>query len=327
MASLALSLRLLAFAGGSTALVSLLLGACASTEKASCAVGSDCVSGICQSNGTCKPIATKDAEQGDASMEDADTVSDQDGGTDATSAPDGQVGDASGCSNLDRDITTNEVTLAAGLSANFAFASNVTFDTGGKKNADGTRTWELDKPFAGEKKVRVETKSLIGSWFDKDFSGATYTTRLTQSSDLLGVFERTSGELLLRGIASPESSFNATKVTYAKPVGVLQFPLKPGKNWSAESQVTGTYLGVFTTYSEKYENAVDAEGTLKTAFGTFRVLRVSTVLTKTVGITRTVTRSQSYLSECYGVVANISAETSETNADFSKVSELSRLVP
>jgi hypothetical protein len=101
-----------------------------------------------------------------------------------------------------------------------------------------------------------------------------------------------------------------------------------GSSWNVTSNVTGQAEGFDTEYTEAYVSTVDAEGTMKTPYATFEnVLRVSTVLTRTVGVTPTVTRSYAWIAECCGVVASVTSQSDETSTEFSNDAEVRRLTP
>jgi hypothetical protein len=150
---------------------------------------------------------------------------------------------------------------------------------------------------------------------------------LSESSDLLGVFEVTSTSLLLRGVASPTDSLTKTQLTYTPAVVVQDFPLSEGKTWTTTSNVTGLAQGVLVNYSEKYASFVDAHGTLKAPYGEFPVLRTRTVLTRTIGIVTTIVRTYLFGTECFGTVASIAAKDNEPNAEVSSAAEVRRLSP
>ena len=58
-----------------------------------------------------------------------------------------------------------------------------------------------------------------------------------------------------------------------------------GSTWTSTSTVNGHRRGRSSPhYTEKYASKVDAQGTLKVPYGTFQVLRVQTMLTRTVGV-------------------------------------------
>jgi hypothetical protein len=100
-----------------------------------------------------------------------------------------------------------------------------------------------------------------------------------------------------------------------------------GSTWSTNSAVTGQADGVPSVYSEIYQSTADARGTLKTPLASFPVLRVGTVLTRTVGATVTVIRSFSFVTDCYGVVAQITSRPDELAAEFATATEVRRIAP
>src|SRR5262249_10517096 len=150
----------------------------------------------------------------------------------------------------DGSITRAEVPLAAGLKATFRVTSDVGVDTAGTAEADGSRTWKLDGALDGDHDVLITTMPLTGQWFANDFGGASYVARLSQKAELLGVFEITSDELLLRGVVSPKDGVDQTELTYDPPVVVLSFPIGAGGGWKTTSTVTGQLSGVYGIYTE-----------------------------------------------------------------------------
>ena len=298
--------------------LSSLAGCSASSQGSSCRVGADCASGICRSDGTCADPQPQD----DASTPDTGVASDA--GQDATPSF-----DAGGCvPNQDGTILASEVPLIAGLKATFRVGTNVTnVSTAGQTQNDGTRIWDLTASLTGDHARAVTTDSLQGAWYAPSFTGATYASRLTESSDLLGVFEKSNNALSLRGVVSPADGVTATKVSYNPAAVTLQFPLTMGASWTTTSTVTGNVSGIASYYTEQYASQVDAKGTLKTPFGDFKVLRVRTVLTRTVGVVPTVTRTFAFVAECFGTVGTITSQSNETTVEFTSAAEVSRLSP
>jgi hypothetical protein len=279
-----------------------------------CRYGADCASGVCRSDGTCAP--DDPPPPGDAGTTPSD---------DAQASKD--AGPLPGCvPNRDGQITAAEVPLRAGLKATFRAASNVTVDTKGVAQGDGSRVWDLSVALPGDHARVVETLDPKGAWWAPSFSGATYASKLSEASDLLGVFEVGSA-LSLRGVVSPMDGLTKTNVAHNGPAVILQFPLKEGAAWTTTSNVQGLSGGIATFYTEQYASQVDAHGAIKTPFGTFDVLRVRTTLTRTVGAIPTVTRSFTFVTECYGTVATITSQPNEVAAEFTQASELSRLAP
>jgi hypothetical protein len=194
-------------------------------------------------------------------------------------------------------------------------------------NSDGSRTWDLTPPLSGDHAEPVDTLALGAQWFGKDFASASYAARLSDSSDLLGVFLITDTDLELVGVASPMTGAMQTELHYAPPVVVLQFPIQMNGTWTTTSTVTGQAEGVAVLYTETYQSAVDARGTLKTPYATFDVLRVDTLLTRVVGALVTTTRTFSFVTECFGSVASIASNTDELVQEFTTAAVVSRLAP
>jgi hypothetical protein len=330
----------------SALLVPLVLGSasCAaekSSPVATCQVGADCVSGICGSDGLCVPVedAHPDVTSDVAQEASPDALGDTGGETSPGDAKtDSPVDTAGGCTpNGDYVITPAELPLGPGLKATYKLASStsgVTVDTAGTAQADGTRVWDYTGAIAGDKNVLVETVSPTGAWWASSFPTASYSVFLATDStagDLYAVFKIDAAALSLQGVVSPADGTTSTKVTYATPIPVTKLPLQMGASWTATSSVSGTYAGIFTTYSETYDVKVDAKGTVKTPFGDFKVLRVSTLLSKTVGLSTTKTRTYGFMAECFGTVASVRSTTPTFGTDpgenFGSAAEVRRLAP
>jgi hypothetical protein len=293
----------------------------ANGDSEECSVGSDCASGACQ-NGQCVTIGTGGAA-GSASGGVAGAST---GGT-AGSSVGGSAGSIGCTPNHDGAIEREEVPLQAGLAAKFLVSGSTNVSSAGVPQPDGSRHWDLAVDLGGDHLALVETQTLQGKWFAAKFPGATYAARLSEASELLGVFEVKESSLVLRGVVSPADGLMKTELVYAPPVLVLDFALVEGKTWSTETTVTGTAQGVAAIYSEKYENHVDAHGTLGTPFGDFPVLRTRVVLTRTVGLLTTVIRSYLFTTECFGTVASIVAKDNEPNLEVTSAAEVRRLSP
>jgi hypothetical protein len=305
-----------------------------------CRVGADCASGLCASDGTCATAAVPEGgTDGGGPTDDAMVSADGSGPETSSDAA------ISGCSpNNDGTITREEVPIAAGLHATYKIGSNEDLPAGyvtGVVGAGGKRTWDFSAPLASDVGVLVETQSLKGKYYETTYPNATYATKLSNSSDLLGVFETSPGALLLRGVVSPAmggtNGSNGTQLTYTPGVSILAFPLIINGMWSTDSAATGTAAGFPLTLAaktqEKYDSKVDAAGTLKTPLGTFDVLRVQVLLTRTVGTpgitltTVTTVRTFAFVTECYGTIATVTSKDNETEAEFTHAFEIRRISP
>lgn len=293
-------------------------------------LASSCASATCEQNGSCADATAPDTQEGDTSTDVADVPADS-AETSSDATPDTPDTASNTCiPNHDNTITRQEIPLAVGLYSTFLVSAegNLDFDTAGTPDPESDNPiWDLTPNFPGDHRVILELQPLTDRWFASDFPNATYVSRLSDTKDLLGVFQITDDALLLLGVASPEDSFSATNVAYDPPVTVLQFPLTVGASWSTASTVTGNLQGFFSTYSEDYTYTVDTPGTLITPFTTFPVLRITSELTRTVGFVPTTTQTHLYITECFGTVATVVSEPGETGAEFTTASEIRRIAP
>jgi hypothetical protein len=301
----------------------VVIVACGDGAVRECRVGADCASGTCTPEGTC--AAPAGASGGPAPGADGGGTTD---GGDPADAPSLDGGKLPGCvPNKDGLITRDEVPIQAGLRATYRVAEDVDVSTAGTPRSDGTRLWDFSGALPNDANVLVETMSLTGKWYQPKYSGATYATKLRMSSDLVGVFETAPGSVALRGVVTPDDGLYRTELAYDPSVSVLAFPLKVDATWTSDSSVSGVATGVPVAYSEKYESQVDAKGDLKTPLGTFSVLRVRTLLTRTVGFSVTKVRTFAFVTECYGTVATVTSQDNEGDVEFTHALEIRRIAP
>jgi hypothetical protein len=290
--------------------IAVATAACAGGDARECNLDSECASLFCRADGTCAPVIEPDAGQ---PAPDAD--------------PD-QPDAASFCQpDHDGVISRDEIFLAAGNQASFRVALDATVNTAGVLQPEGGRLWDLATAIPGEEDVAVELLPVFGSWYAATFPGATYATRLSQTEELLGVFEVTEGAVLLRGVVSPESGLYRTELVYDPPVPVLELPLTTTSSWQTATTVTGVASGVATLYSESYDSTVDAVGELATPFGSFPVHRVRAEMTRLIGALTVTKRTFAFVAECYGTVATVVSQDYESDVDFTDAAEVRRLAP
>lgn len=228
--------------------------------------------------------------------------------------------------NRDGVIERSEVTLMAGLSAKFSVANDATWSTA-PDDVEGVPTWDLAQSFPSDETVLIELRDPSGQWFETSFPDAHYFTPLSSNSDLFGVYQVTDDEVLLVGVVSPEDDLFVTELEYDPPVPVLKFPLQEGDMWSVESDVSGTFEGVLSVYTETYVFEADNAGDLLTPFGTFPSIRVRSALDREVGLLTTVIRSFAFITECFGTVATVASQDNEDAVEFTDVAELRRIAP
>lgn len=300
----------MASATSALCVLTLCLGpllACGEQTAGECRIGADCPSGSCGEDGQCN------------------TDPDADAGPDAgDQGPDAAL---SACgTTIDAFISRDELPMKAGLKADFRIASNASFDTAGTSDSSG-RSWDLDRPLANDVDTEVELFSIAGSWYAESYPTASYAAQLSQSSELLGVFDLRDEGLYLLGVVSPDPGVTRTELSYDPAVLLMPLPLSEGGSWETDSSISGVASGVVSFYSERYAGSADASGSLTTPFGNFRVLRTRMDLTRTVGLLVTTTRQYSFVSECAGIVASIASEENEESVEFTSAAEIRRVLP
>lgn len=286
-----------------------LAAACSSSDPATCDDPSDCASNFCRADHTCAPVDDVDASHDDG-----------------TPTPDGPI---AGCvPNHDGTLTRDELVMAAGQTAKFRVATNLTaIDTAGTQGAGGTRTWTYTAAVSGDADLPVTLLAPAGQWWATKFPTASYATRLSATSTLLGVMRLDASGLALLGVVSPEAGVTRTELTYSPAVPIVPTPLAPSAAWNTSTTVTGVASGINSFYTERYVSRVDAVGTLAAPFGTFPVRRIAVDLTRTVGALITTRRTFAFVSECYGTVATIVSKDYEAGTEFTTAAELWRLTP
>ena len=312
---------------GIPAVASALVAAC-SSSSAQCHVGADCASGACGSNGQCLPVSTDGGFEASPEL---------DGGVEASvessveGAPAGEGG--SGCTPNDGGVLTQaQLPMQAGLHASFLIAENVTMPTGGTSQSDGSTDWDFTTALSGDHTVVITTDAIPGQWFSSRYTSATYTSKLSDTQTLLGVYQASADALLLQGVVSPTSASPETEVSYSPSAEILAVPMQMGTTWTSTSTVTGTADGIPAAYTEKYASEVDAHGTLKVPYGTFQVLRVQTTLTRTTGTVVQTTQTMTFVAQCFGPVARLTSQTTTfpqavPGPSFTSVAEAWRLSP
>ncbi len=290
-------------------MVALLVAAgCSSSDLARCDDHGDCASGFCRADHTCAPDDDPDAGSG----------------ADATAGDDAPLG----CSpDHDGTLTRDELVMAAGQTASFRVATDVTVDTAGTQGAGGARVWTFTAALTGDRDLDLALLAPSGQWWAASFPTASYATRLSADSALLGVMRLDAAGVALVGVVSPEAGLSRTELAYDPAVPIIPTPLGPSATWNVTSTVSGVASGVAVFYTERYQGRVDAVGDAATAFGTFPVRRIAVDLTRTVGAVVTTRRTFAFVAECYGTVATIASQDYESGSEFTDAAELWRLTP
>lgn len=296
-----------------TALITGALFISCGGEIRQCRVNADCASGVCQADGTCgEPEDTTGTPTPDPSGTPT-------GNPTATPTP-------QGCTpNDDGTITADEFVVATGIAVPYRIATDATVDTTGS-GSGSNRVWDFSGALNNDANLGVDLIDPSAEWFADSFPDASYAVKLSESTDNLGVYEKTQDGVYLLGVVSPQGGSGRTEMTYDPPVPVLEFPVEVGNTWSVSSDVTGLYQGqtVFAT-SESYALEADAAGEVVTPLGTFPVIRVKAELNRTVLAQTTTIRTFAFATECYGTVARVISQDDEPNVEFTDAAEVWRL--
>jgi hypothetical protein len=287
-------------------------------DKSGCRVDDDCAAGNVCVVGQCRPLAGADL---------SGAAGDLGSGADfATPIPDGWNPDAltATCTfNGDGTITRAEEPFTVGLGALFAVnAPNTTVPV---DNVPHNGIWDFSAAVSSEAKQFDQLVDPSGQWWAADFPTATYGERIDDGQQAFGVFRVSADKLEMLGVVSDQGGVSQTKLTYATPIVVLQFPMSVGTTWTSESDVSGTASGFAFFAHEKYIFAVGQRGTTKVPAASFDTLRLKMSYTQTYGALVTTRITYLHLAECYGSVARVRSQDNETSADFTQAAEYRRL--
>lgn len=264
----------------------------------------------------------------DAGVDGGDSRSNGDGETEADDEGTG----VSGCvADNDGTIERDEIVFDTEADATYLVAQDVQVDTEGRRTEDG-RVWDYTSRREGDTETEVQLTPVDDQWFASKFPEAEFTMKLAGDSQELGVFKPTETALLLLGVVSPDGDGTHTEISYEPPIEILKFPLEKGETWRTESEASGLHAVwspvVRRSWNETYENEVDAEGTLKTPYGTMEVLRVRTRLERESEYWRVplgTVRTFAFVTECLGTVATIRSDTGEDDVEFDQAEEFRRI--
>jgi hypothetical protein len=302
-------------------LAALPVAGCAAQDRG-CRSDADCAGSVCV-NGACRALAGA-ADLGTAlAPVELGSVADL-----GSPLADGSLLSrdalAAICSfNGDGVLDRSEEPFVVGLGA--LFAVNPAGSTTPVSLTAVGGVWDFSAPVANEVKIFDELEAPGGQWWSANFPTATYAERLVDGQNLLGVYRATADQLELLGLVSDQPGLSQTLLTYATAVPLLEFPLRAGAAWSADSDVSGTLDGVVFAGHDHYDLAVDQRGTTKVPAGVFDTLRLRIRYQETYGL-YTVTRiTYLHLAECYGAVARIRSRDGETSDDFTQAAEYRRL--
>lgn len=339
----------------------LMLPVACGEDGKECRLGADCESGQCSADGLCAAPGSSSGSSGTGSSSGTPNTSSggSSGSSGSTSSSSGSTSSSSSSGssgtpgtcipNNDGTITKEEEPIAAGVTAKYRFANNVTVDLEG--TLVGTvRRWDLVGPFDGDHDVSATTREVAGSWYESTFptgqvAGLLDDTRQATACGLtvtvpstLAVLRADNSALNLLGIVSnsdTEPASSKTNFVYSKPIPTLKFPLTVGSEWSVEdSEGTGVLNGTSigfpgNTITDTYTTKVVDKGVVATPFAVFEVLKVVTTLERSstnfclINTTKTV----AFVSECAGTVAKVTSQNDEEDDNFTDAAVVQRIAP
>jgi hypothetical protein len=225
--------------------------------------------------------------------------------------------------NLDGRIEARELAPTFGTPVSFLVAplgEERPVDLAGTPIADGMRRWDLGIDYASDRVA--QTIALVPStmWYAADFPTAEIAVPTDPGGAVDGLYRLDDTGFYLLGLAShdPAPPEGRTLLPYATPILLFQLPLTPGAVWISAADVSGTVRGLPYTARDTYESSVPAMGELVLPDLTFtQAMRVATRVTISPAAGAPIVRRQStFVFECFGQVASVSARDGDDVEDF-----------
>lgn len=234
--------------------------------------------------------------------------------------------------NLDGQITADELSPALGIPVSYLAnpaTETRTIDPIGAVDSAGHRVWDFTAPDV-DPVVSIAAAAISERWYADAFPSDAFAVALDLGQTLDGIYRHDGTELTLLGIASQAADppEGRTLWHYEAPVVLYRFPLVDGATWTSVGEVrNGLVHGLPYAGRDTYTIAVDGAGRLALPDLTFsQVLRVRNTLVSQPAVGQSATRHQiSWLFECFGEVARVTAAPGETDEDFTEATEVRRL--
>lgn len=283
-------------------LFAVLLAGCESEPNGRCTRDSDCPAGQRCADAICTPVVKNDT----GPLPDRSPVADQRPGE--RLLPDLPRSDGGGCTgNHDDKVDRAEMPITVGAKIHYSVGTGLTVDLKGKP-VGGRTQWDLTAPASDDHPV-VSELLPVPSWAASEYPGATYSALLDEGYGSYGVFKATPSALQLIGVVSQDA--DKIKLSYTKPVEMLRFPITPTDSFVTDATVSGWMNSLWIYNLEEYAVDVLAAGDLVLPKLTLPVVLVKVKVSQTpygnpfLGTTRHLFM---FVSECYGIVAQIVAD-------------------
>lgn len=237
--------------------------------------------------------------------------------------------------NLDGVIDAAEMRPVLDVPVSFvvspAGVTRTDVDVVGRGDAEGNRTWTLDRHYPNDQLATLRASSLSGRWYASSFPDGQFVAPIDLGGAVEAVYAQTPTELRLVGYASAAESPPEGKslVVYESPVVLYRFPITPGQAWTSVGEVRQqTVRNLPYAGRDTYTVRIDGGGHLVLPDFLFtQVLRASTTvrIEPALGPPPESRRQVSWLFECFGEVARATSTKDEPLEDFTIVAELRRL--
>jgi hypothetical protein len=286
-----------------TLLLAVLLAGCESEPTGRCTRDSDCPTGQRCADAICTPVVKNDT----GPLPDLRPVADQRPG-ESPILPDLPRSDGGGCTgNHDDKVDRTEMPIAVGAKIHYSVGTGLTVDLKGKL-VGGRTQWDLTAPASDDHPV-VSELLPVPSWAASAYPGATYSALLDEDYGSYGVFKATPSALQLIGVVSQDA--DKIKLSYSKPIEMLRFPITPTDSFVSDATVTGWLNLLYLWNLETYTVDVLAAGDLVLPKLTLPVVLVKVKVEQTPVQNPFLSTSRHlfmFVSECYGIVAQIVAD-------------------
>jgi hypothetical protein len=226
----------------------------------------------------------------------------------AARLPDLPASDALQCmANHDDKIDRSEMPIAVGAKIHYSVGTGLTVDLKGKL-VTGRTQWDLTAAASDDHPI-VSELLAVPSWVASAYPGATYSALLDESYGSYGVFKATPSALQLIGVVSQQA--DKIKLSYSKPIDMLRFPIAPSDSFTTDATVTGWMNSLYLWNLESYAVEVLGAGDLALPKLTLPVVLVKVKVEQTPYQNPFLATSRHlfmFISECYGIVAQIVAD-------------------
>lgn len=233
--------------------------------------------------------------------------------------------------DLDGRIEARELTPSIGTPVSFLVSpigelrdvDLVGVDIGG-----GERRWDLGTDYASDRVASTVALDPALQWYAGTFPTADVAVPTDPSGAVDALYQLEDDGFYLLGLASHEESppEGQTLLPYATPILLFALPLTPGLDWISTAESSGTLRGLPYAGRDTYESRVPAMGELILPDVTFTLaMRVATRVTISPSAGAPVVRRQStFVFECFGQVASVTAVDGDDTEDFTVAAEMRR---